>query len=1508
MAASGSNPGSDDFIEVVTPSPVSDMDTRMTAILEQLVRSNEQMAKSHEVQMGMQAQITSLMQVQSQLQAQMQATPIVPPVQPPAQVGTQVVIQSKEKDPNVLYEQFRKRGATEFRGTEDVLKADEWLEHIEDVFGTVTCTQKQKVALISSMLREVAKTWWKSVSGAITALPEAVVWETFKQQFQRKFVPEHVRQKKEANRPTTFDDAVDRAYTAEEVHREELAENESTKRSSGEKSTGSWFKKGGRFKDKNKKQKFTARTENKPVCETCGKAHKTELCWRTTGACLVCGSLEHKRAQCPKARRDDRAPSQQTAQGQAALPAPPQRLALPAPPRQQQQQGQQRQWQRQQPGQQQQRPQIAGRAYALNREQADVATTVVEGTILIGDKPAVALFDPGSTHSFVAPVFVCNMRDRIMQLPYDFTVSTPLGRKVVCELYVPQCDVKIGEVAMPADLVILAMNDFDVIFGMDWLAKYRACLDCFRKIITFRVDEANASVLFEGTLKRFDTRLISALKAERLMHSGCEGYIAFISEQKPEQKLEHIPVVCEFPDVFPDEVPGLPPAREVDFTIELVPGTAPISKAPYRMAPSELYELKKQIQELLDKGFIRPSVSPWGAPVLFVKKKDGTFRMCIDYRQINQVTIKNKYPLPRIDELFDQLQGAAYFSKIDLRSGYHQIRVKDQDVQKTAFRTRYGHYEFLVMPFGLTNAPAVFMALMNRVFASYLDQFVVIFIDDILVYSRSEREHSHHLRIALQTLRENQLYAKFSKCDFWLQQVAFLGHVITRDGLAVDSAKIDAVSNWQSPKNVPEVRSFLGLAGYYRRFVKDFSKIAAPLTKLTRKDVPFQWNDVCECSFQTLKQKLITAPILALPEGRGGFEIYSDASGVGLGCVLMQRGRVIAYGSRQLKEHEKNYATHDLELAAVVFALKQWRHYLYGETFEVHCDHRSLQYLFTQKDINLRQRRWLELIKDYDFPFTYVPGKGNVVADALSRKSADLASLVGEWLMIEEFRDWDVSIEVMDDHVMFAAMSVFEPLLIQQIKDRQFDDPELVKIRDNIAARPDFVLVTGVLYFRDRLCVPAQEDLKQAVMFEAHHTRYSVHPGSTKMYRNLKGRFWWNNMKREIASYVSSCLTCQRVKFEHKKPPGLLHPLYIPKWKWEHLTMDFVSGLPRTRRQHDAIWVIVDRLTKSAHFLPFRKDMGFSEMSNLFVKEIVRLHGVPVSIISDRDSRFVSTFWQTYQNAMGTRLRFSTAYHPQTDGQSERTIQTLEDLLRASVADFGSDWDDHLALCEFAYNNSYHSSIEMAPFEALYGRRCRTPVSWEEVGTRSFHGPTIIAETADKVQKVQERLKVARSRQKSYADNRRRDLEFAVGDLVFLKTSPMKGTVRFGQKGKLSPRFIGPFKIQSRIGNVAYRLDLPAELSGIHNVFHVSMLRKYVSDPSHVIRHEEIQVLPDTAYVEKPIQIIDTKEVVLRTKTIKWVKVLWAHHGPNEATWELEEQMARKYPELFVQVILFYIA
>ncbi|KAL4340738.1 hypothetical protein GQ457_08G035780 [Hibiscus cannabinus] len=444
-------------------------------------------------------------------------------------------------------------------------------------------------------------------------------------------------------------------------------------------------------------------------------------------------------------------------------------------------------------------------------------------------------------------------------------------------------------------------------------------------------------------------------------HSGRKGHVEILHRRIQEEEL-----------------PGLPPKREVEFGIDIQPGTNPVSITPYRRAPIELKELKKQLEELQNKGFIRPSTSPWCAPVLFVKKKDGSMRLCTDYRQLNRVTIKNKYPLPRIEDLFDQLRDASVFSKIDLRSGYYQMKVKDVDVPKTSFRTRYGHFEFLVMPFGLRNAPAAFMDLMNRVFKPYLDKFVVVFIDGILIYSRNKDDHAEHLRIVLQTLRECQLYAKFSKCEFWLSEVAFLGHVISAKGIMVDPKKVQTILDWRPPRNVSEVRSFLGLAGYYRRFVKGFSVIASPLTKLLRKDQPFEWSEDRHRSFDKLKQALTHAPVLIQPEPGKEFTVYSDASHSGLGCVLMQGDNVIAYASRQLKPHELNYPTHDLELAAIVFALKIWRHYLYGEKCHMFIDHKSLKYLLTQKDLNLRQRRWMELLKDYDLVIDYHSGKANV--------------------------------------------------------------------------------------------------------------------------------------------------------------------------------------------------------------------------------------------------------------------------------------------------------------------------------------------------------------------------------------------------------------------------------------------------------------------------------------------------------------------------------------------------
>jgi hypothetical protein len=524
--------------------------------------------------------------------------------------------------------------------------------------------------------------------------------------------------------------------------------------------------------------------------------------------------------------------------------------------------------------------------------------------------------------------------------------------------------IQLGSHIVKTTLLVLGLENVDIILGANWMTLHQVVLD-----VASRIVEINSPFCGSFTL----------ILPSQDSTQSC----AFSMMELP---LKKIPVVCEYADVFPDELPRMPPDRDIEFAIELQPGTAPISKRPYRMPPAELAELKKQLQELLDKGFIRPSTSPWGCPALFVKKKDESLRLCIDYHPLNEVTIKNKYPLPRIDVLFDQLVRAKVFSKIDLHSGYHQIKIRASDIPKTAFSTRYGLYEFLVMSFGLTNAPAYFMYLMNSVFMTELDKFIVVFIDDILVYSKNEEEHAGHLHVVLQRLREHHLYAKLSKCDFWLKEIKFLGHTISQAGIAVDPDKVQEVMNWKPPTTVRQIRSFLGLAGYYRRFIPDFSRIAKPITELLKKESKFVWGQKCEDAFHALRQHLTTTPVLAQPDSSKPFDVYCDASGTGLGCVLMQDNRVIAYASRALRPHEQNYPTHDLELAAVVHALKMWRHYLMGTHCNIFTDHKSLNYIFTQADLNMRQRRWLELIKDYDLEVHYHPGKANVVADALSQK------------------------------------------------------------------------------------------------------------------------------------------------------------------------------------------------------------------------------------------------------------------------------------------------------------------------------------------------------------------------------------------------------------------------------------------------------------------------------------------------------------------------------------------
>ncbi|GJY80808.1 putative reverse transcriptase domain-containing protein [Tanacetum coccineum] len=669
--------------------------------------------------------------------------------------------------------------------------------------------------------------------------------------------------------------------------------------------------------------------------------------------------------------------------------------------------------------------------------------------------------------------------------------------------------------------------------------------------------------------------------------------------------------------VFPEDLAGIPPTRQVEFQIDLIPGVAPVARAPYQLVPSEMKELSDQLKELFDKGFIRPSSSPWGALVLFVKKKDGSFRMCIDYRELNKLTVKKRYPLPRIDDLFDQLQGLSVYLKIDLRSGYHQLRVREEDILKTAFRTPYGHYEFQVMLFGLTNRPAVFMDLMNQVCKPYLGKFMIVFINDILIYSKSKQEHEEHLKLILELLKKEQF-----------------------------------------------------------------------------------------------------APILALPEGSEDFIVYCNTSIKGLGALLMQREKVRAL--------------------VMIIGLDLSKRILEAQT---------------------------EAIKPENL------------------KSEDVGGMV-----------------------------------IENSKD-----PKKPK-KEKLEPRTD-----GTLCLNNRSWLPCYGDLRTLIMHEA----------------------------------------------EHQKPSGLLVQPEIPQWKWDNITMDFVTKLPRTQSGSDTIWAIIDRLTKSVHFLPMRENDPMDKLARLYLKEVVTRHGIPVSIICDHDPRFTSNFWRSFQKTIGTQLDMRMAYHPRTEGQSEMTIQTLEDI--------------------------YHASIKATSFEALYGRKCRSPVCWAEARDAQLTGLKLIHETTEKIVQIKQRIQAARDRQKSYADVRRKPLEFQVGDRVMLKVSPWKGVIHFGKRGKLNPRYIRPFKVLAKVGTVAYGLKFPQQLSRVHNTFHVSNLKKCLSDEPLAIPLDEIDIDDTLRFVEEPVEIMDRKVKRLKQRCIPIIKVQWNSRRGPEFTWEREDQFRKKYPHLFTK-------
>ncbi|KAI4313094.1 hypothetical protein MLD38_037866 [Melastoma candidum] len=602
-----------------------------------------------------------------------------------------------------------------------------------------------------------------------------------------------------------------------------------------------------------------------------------------------------------------------------------------------------------------------------------------------------------------------------------------------------------------------------------------------------------------------------------------------------------------FDDVFPKEMPAeLPPIRGIEHQIDFIPG-APIPNRPaYRYSPQEAKELQKQVDELLSKGYVRESMSPCSLPVLLVPKKDGTWRMCVDCRAVNKITVKYRYPIPRLDDMLDELHGSTVFSKIDLKSGYHQIRMKEGDEWKTAFKTKNGLYEWLVMPFGLTNAPSTFMRLMNHVLRAYIGKFVVVYFDDILIFSKNEHDHVNHLRSVLEALRHEKLYANLKKCEFFLESVVFLGFVVCSRGVEVDEEKVRAIREWPTPTTISEVRSFHGLAGFYRRFVRDFSTIASPLTDIIKKDVGFRWGTEQEKAFKTLKEKLSSAPLLMLPDFSKPFEIECDASGIGIGSVLMQEKRPIAYFSEKLNGAALNYSTYDKELYALVRALETWQHYLWSQEFVIHTDHESLKHLKDQGKLNRKHTRWIQFIEMFPYVIQYKTGKENIVADALSRGYTLISTLDAKFLGFEHIKEL-----YLHDHDFKEVFS--------ECEKGSFDK---------------FYRHEGYLFRENKLCIP-QGSMRELLVREAHGGGLMGHFGVTKTLDVLREHFFWPHMKRDVMRICLRCIKCKKAKSKIQ-PHGLYMPLPVPSHPWTDVSMDFVLGLPRTRNGKDSIFVVGD--------------------------------------------------------------------------------------------------------------------------------------------------------------------------------------------------------------------------------------------------------------------------------------------------------------------------------------------
>ena len=1155
-----------------------------------------------------------------------------------------------------------------------------------------------------------------------------------------------------------------------------------------------------------------------------------------------------------------------------------------------------------------------------------------------------------------------------------------------------KCRMKMGGLREDITLNVLEMDeDLDVILGEDWLQSHKVDISFDRCVITAkskgtryvlpssvdatpvsRVDEVptdsaqQSSPVFlrSAQVKRFIRKRVDMFVVNVRSVTNPEDrtqvdpkdnvdWRGFPSDtQSPTLSGDHVvsestmeQLLRDNKDVLGDLPPGLPPLRDTEHTIPLVPGSKPVFRPPYRLSPAEREEVEKQVKHLLEMGYITPSSSPYGSPILFVPKPNGKLRMCVDYRMLNDITIKNRYSMPRSDDLIDSLGGSKVFSALDLTSGYWQIRLAPGESEKTAFRTHFGHFEWKVLPFGLCNAPATFQSLVNRIFAEkgYLNKFCAVYLDDILVYSKSTEEHVEHLNKVFAVLREHKLYANPEKCQFNRSELNYLGHVIGKDGIKVDPRKIEVVKNYPTPANAKEVRSFIGLATYFRRFIQGFSALARPLHALTHKGAKWQWDTLRHNAFVALKEALVSAPVLAMPDWDKPFEVVCDASVHGVGAVILQENHPIAYESQKFHDAAYNYDTGEQELLAVVHALRKFRCYVEGKRFTLVTDHEPLTFLQGQPRLSRKLARWYEFLQSFDFEWKHRPGRINV-ADPLSR----IPGLQGF-----------VSCRIM--HIGCLAMRVRACVTRRRSPRNHKTDLPVVDQRSNASittngdgsspVHPDtgnrpfppppngeplpFLDRVKAAYARDiwfettaptddslvkendlwwklqkdganaLLVIPDGDGLRKECIRMCHDSLFGGHFGTTKTLHLVRRSFWWpKDLRPMVRDYVNTCQKCQEIKSPTHAPYGMLSSHRIPTRLWESISMDFVVKLPETERGNDAILVVVDRLSKYIICVACSEEgLTAPKLIRLLKENVFKYVGYPQHLVCDRDPRCTSHEFQNWAKQLSVDMAMNTAYHSRANGQTERFNLTLENYLRAFVEPNLTNWDELLPDAQLAINNSWQESIQNTPYFVNFGEHPWIPgLTFKQALRRS--NPRGLDEDISKSDRLslrrrwpKERAAVlsharecivrATERTKRQFDKSRNAIEFQVGDRVLLNTRNLK--FKGLECRKLMPRFIGPFTIEERVGSVSYKLTLPDTMA-VHPVFHVELLRPFRGDSVHP---PPALICDDgTAYWE-----VDSIIAVRGSGDKRRYRVRWAGFGPEWDTWEPRKSLIEDAPE-----------